>query len=89
MASFYAHVEFLNDEQFCVNGDVRLVDGSVLSEGRIEICVHNSWGTVCHNEWDYNDANVICGQLGFQRYGWSIKWYNYNCIAGNDYNNGG
>ncbi len=70
-------IEFLNDEQYCVNGNIRLVDGSVPSEGRIEICIHNSWGTVCHNGWDYNDANVLCGQLGYQRYGTIVLGHVY------------
>ena len=36
----------------CLNGDVRLVDGSNELEGRVEMCYDQRWGTVCHNRWD-------------------------------------
>ena len=48
----------------CEEGDVRLAGGSVNSEGRVEICIDETWSTICDNGWSLNDANVVCQQLG-------------------------
>ena len=33
-------------------------------QGRVEICQNNSWGTICDNGWDMNEAIVVCRHLG-------------------------
>ena len=50
----------------CTDYDVQLVDGPSLNEGRVLICINGVWGTLCNSGIDYNDARVICLELGYQ-----------------------
>jgi len=42
---------------------LRLVGGSSVFEGRLEILHDGQWGTVCDDGWDIDDANVVCQEL--------------------------
>ncbi|XP_019850360.1 PREDICTED: neurotrypsin-like [Amphimedon queenslandica] len=49
----------------CFTGEVRLANGTTANQGRVEICINGVWGTVCDDDWNYNNARVVCRQLGY------------------------
>ena len=60
-----SHSELSN----CTTGDVQLFDGGYYY-GLVHVCIESTWRSVCRDTyWDNADASVICGQLGFSKYG--------------------
>ena len=45
---------------------IELVDGPDKYSGRVELSRDGDRGTICDDEWDDNDARVVCRMLGFR-----------------------
>ncbi|XP_044854406.1 antigen WC1.1-like [Mauremys mutica] len=65
-----------NDASVVCSGhseSLRLLNGESRCDGRVEISLHGVWGRVLDDQWDMNDASVVCRQL---RCGVAEKAYN-------------
>nr|XP_034333604.1 scavenger receptor cysteine-rich type 1 protein M130-like isoform X7 [Crassostrea gigas] len=46
---------------------IRLVNGSSIDEGRVEVYQYNQWSTICGQNCSDSEAQVLCHSLGFGR----------------------
>ena len=53
----------------CSHGRARVRGSSSEMVGRIEVCIQETWRTICSDQWKEEDASVLCNQLGFSVYG--------------------
>ena len=61
--------------ELCVNGSIRLASTTYNNQGIVEVCVNNTWGTICPDYWDTDDAAVACRQLGYNGTGIIIIYF--------------
>ena len=69
--NYYCHIILVTGNEK-KEGDIRLVGGNYLWQGRVEIFISGVWGTV-YDYYDYyflssNEARVVCRQLGYNTY---------------------
>ena len=53
----------------CEEGAIRLIGSNFTSEGTIQICRNQEWGTVCDDLWSNANAGVVCRQLRLESEG--------------------
>ena len=75
-ASYTCHFTALTQCDLHHYGEIRLMNGIIPSEGRVEICGYRYeyynemryrsyyWGTICRDEWDNSAAKVVCRERG-------------------------
>ncbi|XP_057682640.1 neurotrypsin-like [Corythoichthys intestinalis] len=61
---------------------LRLVGGEEDFEGRVEVFHAGRWGSVCDDQWDDRDAEVVCRQLGFSGVAKAWSWAHFGQGSG-------
>uniref|UniRef100_A0A8C3DWQ7 Uncharacterized protein n=1 Tax=Corvus moneduloides TaxID=1196302 RepID=A0A8C3DWQ7_CORMO len=66
----------------CVGAPLRIVGGKESFEGRVEVYHDGKWGTICDDQWDDRDAEVVCRQLGLSGTPKALSWAHYGQGSG-------
>lgn len=61
---------------------LRLVGGEEDFEGRVEVFHGGKWGSICDDQWDDRDAEVVCRQLGFSGVAKAWSWAHFGQGSG-------
>ncbi|XP_029926880.1 neurotrypsin [Myripristis murdjan] len=61
---------------------LRLVGGQEDFEGRVEVYHNGKWGTICDDQWDDIDAEVVCRQLGLGGVAKAWTWAHFGQGSG-------
>jgi hypothetical protein len=61
---------------------IRLVGGTNDAEGRVEVLINGTWGSVCHTAFGAVDAEVTCREAGYLGLAWCtaptyLTWASY------------
>ncbi|XP_078312996.1 uncharacterized protein LOC111133966 isoform X2 [Crassostrea virginica] len=57
---------------------VRLVNGKQETEGRVELLHDGKWGTVCDDDFDKADGDVICKMIGYKEASQVFKFAHFS-----------
>ena len=88
--SYNGHYDFITNLMLaattqyvnCTDGDVRLIGGQTENQGSVQVCYNNAWTYLCSGWWwGTTEANIVCGQLGFNSYGNETFIIHYNQFA--------
>ena len=53
----------------CEDGELTLIDGDTESEGRLEVCLDQRWGSIGSKGWTQLNTVVVCNYFGYETSG--------------------